>query len=193
MEHLGPMGPTVYPVGPDLGDPAVHRRCITTKGDNMKQLILIMILVGTICLPCHADLCLEHGKVPNCKQQTDLALARAKNISRKDIPYTDHKYSRAVLLASYDKNCSILYMASKLLIGDNDADYNENEPNNCNRMVYSNYLDKCHKYGLPYMTCSSLWDWAFDRIEGLKMVVLEYEWNDRYNRELQSVKAGREW
>lgn len=25
MEHLGPLVPTVYPVGPDLGDPVVYR------------------------------------------------------------------------------------------------------------------------------------------------------------------------
>ena len=55
MEHLDPLGPTVYPVGPDRGDPAVHRMGITIQqGDNlMKKMIGLIIASATMaCAFC---------------------------------------------------------------------------------------------------------------------------------------------
>lgn len=130
----------------------------------MKKLILALaITISTAC----ANLCTEHGKMPNC---TDMIRESLDNVE-KEISWNGFKYldedtryvysgSRSRMISRYKSQCAKYnHVLGIDFTTDKPSSRNDIEPQDCHVDRFAVYLDACHEqYGLSYGLCAFVWD-----------------------------------
>lgn len=119
----------------------------------------IIIALGILIAAASAqELCLEHGRMPNCAELSSSALSLARDAKISGEIVYSVSAGRSALLERYAKSCDTL---EKLVMKINET----SEQFDCHINAYTHFLDKCSATGWSYGECAMFWDSASKRID----------------------------